>query len=537
MVVSIIPAAFAAAPSTLTIAKLASGSSAVATTLEDAIKAGTNNSGVYSDVIVPREVAVGTYAMGVEDYILMAAQAINDIAGGSANTTAIAYKDVALTGDTAQGVNLTQITKGQIVDLARRVEKYGLTLSELATSYNRPSDGTATYEGRICIYSIGSIFAQALAAYSANGSLPASVTFTPSDYTTNETSAPQVPPTEPEPTEPPVPDVYSQVLKVAKDIVATVKDKGILPTSATVNGTSYTMAEIEHLMLQMIVNINNGNTNTLEFIDLADAANPSESITSGSINLTEYIDMAGRNLTWNRANPAAANYTTTSLGRMHYYERVHFNAKILASYAENGVLPASMKTGSWYDNISATPGDATFGNDFSAYAKFLVPTNNCQSNNATIINLAKVAMYCPSSQSNQGRTYANPSTTYEAMWNITEYINYHTTYEGYANTSRGALKTWNDRAGNCCDMAHLMCALARSLGVPARYQHWWCQFSDHQDGHVFAGLYIPDAPSGTKGNDGNWFYADPVNNSCYLGYQTFRLMYTCSADKLAELPW
>jgi transglutaminase-like putative cysteine protease len=116
-----------------------------------------------------------------------------------------------------------------------------------------------------------------------------------------------------------------------------------------------------------------------------------------------------------------------------------------------------------------------------------------------------------------------------------EYITWNTDYEYYACTRRGAIKTWSDRQGNCCDMAHLMCALARSLGIPARYQHWLCQFSDSQEGHVWAGLYIPDAPSGTKGNDGNWFYADPVNNKCRLGYQSFKLIHTYSNDKLAEL--
>ncbi len=537
MMVSIIPAAFAAAPSTMTIAKLAAASEAVASTLESAIKAGANNSGVYADVVVPSEIAVGAYTMGVEDYVLMAAQAINDINGGVAATAAIAYKEVTLRADNAQGASLTSVTKGQILDLSRRVEKYGLTLSELPTSFNRPSDGTATYEGRICIYSIGSIFAQALAAYSASGSLPTSVTFAPSSYTTSETSAPQEPETEPTEPEPvwPVSEEYAGVIEAAVEIKAYVEEKEALPSSITINGNTCTMAEAEDLIMQVIVNINSGSTSTaLTYVDLADAANPSETITAGDIALTEYIDMAGRNLTWNRANPASANYTTTSLGRVHYCERVFFNAKILAYYAENVALPATMDVDSWYSTIG-TAGDATFGNDFSAYAAYLVPTANCQSTNATIIAVAKTAMYCPSSNSHYGKVYANPSSTYEAMWNVMEYITWNTDYQLYANTSKGALGTWNARAGNCCDMGHLMTALSRALGVPARYEHWYCQFSSGTDGHVWSAIYIPDAPK--SGNEGNWFYADPVNNSCYLGYQSFTLLWEYGNSNCIELPF
>ncbi len=548
MMVTIVPAAFAAAPTTMTIAQLASASDAVATTLEDAIRAGTNENGVYADVVVPSQIAVGSYTMGVEDYILMAAQAINDIQGGTASTAAISYKDITLTGNDAEGTALTTITKGQILDLARRAEKFGLTLGKLATSYNRPTDGTATYEGRLCIYSIGSIFAQALAAYAANGTLPASVTFTPSSYTTDETSAPQEPVTEPteEPTEPsgelPVSDEYKGVIETAIFVKEHVDAYGDLPGVVGVNGKPTRMSPFSHLIAQVVINLSNGDTSSAlqyrvlviddEDLFLNEPSNPSETAVPSTITQTEYLDLASRTIIWNNNNSAGANYMNSSVGHIHHHEAIYLYCQILAYYAENRVMPETAQIYTWAalssDHPTITRGDATFGNDFSAFSAYLVPTNWCPSTNATIYAIAKTGMmYCDGYDGG----FENPSSTYEAMFNLTEYINDSTNYDSYLNTSRGALKTWADKKGNCCDMAHLLNACARSLGVPGKYEHW----STSVGGHVWASLYCPDAPRSNINGDGYWIWADPVNNPNYLGYQNHTNYYRKAV--YAELPW
>ena len=92
-----------------------------------------------------------------------------------------------------------------------------------------------------------------------------------------------------------------------------------------------------------------------------------------------------------------------------------------------------------------------------------------------------------------------------------KYVNPKLTYDGYYDTKQGALKTWQYRSGNCCDMAHLAVACARALGVPARYQHGYCKFqSGLQTGHVWAQVYC-----GNKG----WKIIDWVSGSNYLGYK------------------
>ena len=247
--------------------------------------------------------------------------------------------------------------------------------------------------------------------------------------------------------------------------------------------------------------------------------------------------MAEKVITFMANNGQGPNWMTSSYGTLQYENGIHMFSVPLAYYAQNGTLPATVDVNSWFTTTGGVAADGTFGYDYSAYSAYLVPTANCQSNNATIIAVAKTAMYCPSSQSNQGKTYANPKSAYEVMWNVMEYVNYHTSYDYYANTSRGAIGTWRDRMGNCCDMGHLINALARSLGIPARYSHYLCQFTNSREGHVWGTVYLPMAPNPNINNENGWIYADPVNNGNYLGYQTFKLIEPYSANKKIELPF
>ncbi|MGZ7108545.1 MAG: transglutaminase-like domain-containing protein, partial [Methanobacterium sp.] len=50
-------------------------------------------------------------------------------------------------------------------------------------------------------------------------------------------------------------------------------------------------------------------------------------------------------------------------------------------------------------------------------------------------------------------------------------------YSFYYDTRYGALGTLNNRAGNCCDQTHLVVALSRAAGLPARYVHGDCTFA------------------------------------------------------------
>ena len=99
------------------------------------------------------------------------------------------------------------------------------------------------------------------------------------------------------------------------------------------------------------------------------------------------------------------------------------------------------------------------GDEFS-----LKQTKHCEVNNQIIQDKAKVL---------------KRSSDLETAKNIFHFVQYNINYERYSNTKKGALKTFTAKKGNCADQAHLLVALFRAAGIPARYahgiNHYWTQ--------------------------------------------------------------
>lgn len=519
--------------SSLTIDALATGSASSLSSIEKAISSGSKDgNGVYYAFAFPSSLTFSAGSLGIEEFALMAGTALCELNAGKAGTTSIGYQALTFSSDEISCGSGTTLTKGQYLDLASRVQKYGSTLSSLPSSFNRPSDGTNTYDGRISIYSIVHIFAEALAAYSTGKALPASVTFLPShatdityeDVTTASTTKATTAATTTKATTKATTTKATTTAKPTKntlDVIALegyqiekwVKENYDLPNYATLEtGEVFYPAQMLYMFCQAVIDINNGVTNkTYTCGTMDEAPGPNGEQISGSIKKAEYLDMASRNITFMNNNGAAPNYCTSStLGTVQYEELVHFFAKILSYYYTNKKLPDSMKSSPWglFDDGSGgttTGGDATFGVNYSAYSSYLISSTWCQSKNSTIISVAKTGMKYSSGG------YANPSSTYQAMYNLFEYLNSKMTYDWYYDTQKGALKSWQTKLANCCDHAHLMNACARSLGVPGRYVHAYCRFSSGTlTGHVWSEVLC-----GTS-----WKTADLVSDYNYLGYKT-----------------
>ena len=126
----------------------------------------------------------------------------------------------------------------------------------------------------------------------------------------------------------------------------------------------------------------------------------------------------------------------------------------------------------------------------SSLAKCLKPTSNAQSNDPRIKALA--------SNITKGAT-----TKYEKAVRIYDWVRDNLDYSFYYNTKYGAVKTLKNKEGNCVDLSHLIVALSRAAGIPARYVHVTAQFaSGHVCGHVFVQVYI----------NSKWYNLDASNN-------------------------
>ena len=108
------------------------------------------------------------------------------------------------------------------------------------------------------------------------------------------------------------------------------------------------------------------------------------------------------------------------------------------------------------------------------------------------------------------------------------YVRDKVEYDFYYNTKRGALGTLHDKVGNCTDCSHLIVALARAAGIPARYVNCsGVKFSSGVYGHVWAELYI----------NGAWVKADASNNNNQFGVNPYESQIVGSITRYNELPF
>lgn len=113
----------------------------------------------------------------------------------------------------------------------------------------------------------------------------------------------------------------------------------------------------------------------------------------------------------------------------------------------------------------------------STIRKYLKETKYCQITNANIVYVA---------------TNLKGSTPYETGTKIFNWVRDNVDYSFYYRTKYGAANTLKKRLGNCADQAHLIVALARTSGLPARYVRGTCKFvvSGNVYTHVWAQIWI-----------------------------------------------
>jgi len=125
---------------------------------------------------------------------------------------------------------------------------------------------------------------------------------------------------------------------------------------------------------------------------------------------------------------------------------------------------------------------------------YLQPTANSQSSNPTIKAYA-------------AKITSGKTSSYSKAAAIFNWVRDHISYSFYYNTKYGALGTLKSRSANCVDTSHLMVALERAAGLPARYQHGTCRFSSGTYGHVWAQVYV----------NSKWYYADGTSSRNSFG--------------------
>ena len=289
----------------------------------------------------------------------------------------------------------------------------------------------------------------------------------------------------------------SQITDAAARVKAYIETNHKLPNYVTIGTTQVEMPEFLKLLTAGLLQINNGTTTSITLKDINSAAKPSESVKSGNITKSDYLDLAKRVNTFIDANGALPNYATSSLGKLNYQSLIYTFSKIMAFYKTNERLPSYVTVKPWstVGSSSTSTSGSTSESVPASLQQYLKSTTNCQVTNSQIQSLAKSIT--------SGKT-----STYDKAVAIFNWVRDNIGYSFYYNTKYGAVGTLNKKTGNCVDTAHLLIALERAAGIPARYEHVKAKFtSGNWYGHVIAQVYV----------NGKWYNADATSSKNTFG--------------------
>jgi len=287
----------------------------------------------------------------------------------------------------------------------------------------------------------------------------------------------------------------SQITDAAARVKAYIETNHKLPNYVTIGTTQVEMPEFLKLLTAGLLQINSGTTTSITLKDINSAAKPSESVTSGNITKSSYLDLAKRVNAFIDANGALPNYATSSLGKLNYQSLIYTFSKVMAFYKTDERLPSYVTVKPWSTVGSSSTSTSGSTPVPASLQQYLKATKNCQVTNSQIQALSKSIT--------SGKT-----STYDKAAAIFNWVRDNLGYSFYYNTKYGAVGTLNKKTGNCVDTAHLLIALERAAGIPARYEHVKAKFtSGNWYGHVIAQVYV----------NGKWYNADATSSKNTFG--------------------
>ena len=292
----------------------------------------------------------------------------------------------------------------------------------------------------------------------------------------------------------------ADVLSGAATVKSYYSSNGKVPSSVSAGGYSYTVPEFLYLMAQAIYQLGNSNTKAITCIYGVKApSSPSgDTIYSEELYRSDYLKVANNLANYIKTNKQAPNYASSTVGNIIYSEVVDAFSRILTFYKENDKYMPNycvIKYGSGSSSSSTSVGGLNVKNTITNLAPYLKATTNCQVTATSIKNKAAALT-------------SGLTSVKEKALAIFNYVRDQVSYSFYYDTAYGATGTLSRGYGNCVDQAHLVVALARAAGIPARYEHGTCRFTSGSTyGHVWAQILV----------DNVWVVADPTSSRNSFG--------------------
>ncbi|MBI5459751.1 MAG: transglutaminase domain-containing protein [Methanobacterium sp.] len=421
---------------------------------------------IESTKSIPNTVTVNGITIYTSQFLHMATVAILQLNERNNNR-------ISLQADEQPGYNSEELVSGvlfkeEYLDFAQRIAGH-MNENHQAPPYGYIGLGKISYQSQVYL------FARILSYHSTSGDLADNIVVKP--WSANNIPLNQVN----------VRFTISQIALTANGVKNNVEIYNALPEYAYVQGLRVNIGQFLYLTVKAVVQINNHNTAAIALENYNVPEYSEEQISSGTLSISQYIDFAQRIIEYMSENNQAPPYGYIGLGKIGFQSQVYLYSRVMNSYRNTGALPSiSDSVKPWLFVIYNIP---------AGYDQYCRPTLNCQSDNPSIIALAN-------------NISSSAYSSYAKAVRIFNWVRENIGYEFYYNTGKGAVGTLQSGAGNCVDTTHILVALCRAAGIPARYVHGNCCFnSGNWYGHVWAMIYV----------NGQWCWGDATSYRNELG--------------------
>jgi subtilase family serine protease len=112
-----------------------------------------------------------------------------------------------------------------------------------------------------------------------------------------------------------------------------------LPSSLTINGVNYNIAQLLYLLTTATINMETNNLKPITVKTVNKAPNPSGTIKNGNIMKTNYISYAKDIQKFINTNGRAPNFVSTNLGNMQFKYIVYMYSQVVNFYVSKNRLP------------------------------------------------------------------------------------------------------------------------------------------------------------------------------------------------------
>ena len=272
-----------------------------------------------------------------------------------------------------------------------------------------------------------------------------------------------------------------------------------LPATVTAGGLKFTMPEFLYVMGEAISELGNSKTGNVGILTGVKAPSSPSGDTISSIELykKDYLTVAKNLVTYINNNKQAPNFANSAVGKIIYGELGDAFSRILVFYADNDKYLPNYCTITYGSGSSSSQGGTGLNqkNTVKDLSIYLKSTSNCQVGNSKL----------KSKVNSLTKDLTTDLAKAKAIYN---FVRDSISYSFYYDTHYGAVGTYNAGSGNCVDQAHLLVAMLRTAGIPARYVHGTCTFSSGSTyGHVWAQVCV----------DNYWYVVDPTSSRNSFG--------------------